>query len=217
MKELKRGDLVWHRTYNRGIVVREMNSKAMVGVHFENQTYGRNCHRDTLYVKGDAVDYKSANINKWTTNSDATFFETMYHNPRNTSNFTLRVTKKIHGKDLRVIAYAKEIRHKTDYHTQRAVEEGISRKEAKMRNFAELYGGGPNTFGNCGTISGRVTLSEPNFQEVEPKTNKYSFEKIEARIAALNIDKEGKYAMIEKLRIMQLRSKLDELLKELES
>lgn len=106
MKDLKRGDFVWHKDYGRGIVLYDVKDPAMLAVQFENRQGTTYVHRKTLFVKGDYVKIKTANYNLNWHKDKYFFFEPLFHNPSGCdSKFT--VTDTNCGR----IKYCTEVKH----------------------------------------------------------------------------------------------------------
>ena len=170
MKDLKRGDFVWHKELGRGIVHNTFDSEVLE-VQFENKKCYTMVNRHAVFAKGDVVKIKTISYNTRWHRDVYTFFEPMMHNPKCESSFTVKEM------GIGRIKYCTDIKHhrekaKTidfssleqavfsqalndcplftiDVHQERADREGITRKEAKIRNYAEIYGA--KTFDNTDT------------------------------------------------------------------
>jgi len=103
MKDLKRGDLVYHKELGVGIV-HMSNDQVAIEVQFE----GRDCmtvvNRKMLFVKGDKVEYKTNG--KWISKGNSTFNAPMIHNRKCDSRFTVYNDYSASG-----LKYVFDVRH----------------------------------------------------------------------------------------------------------
>ncbi len=134
MKDLKIGDLVYHKKHGRGIV------KAVIGVidlsvHFQDRslTIDR-MDRKELFVKGDKVYNLSWNGGRKWDNDVYTFYDAVTHNPKSKSKFTVL---RPNGK----IVYCIDVQHvNTIYHvpTQSTFEYEYSKYEEFKQSLIEI-------------------------------------------------------------------------------
>jgi len=106
MKDLKRGDFVYHKSLGRGIVyaipvARPENVRAF----FENHSNEKTVQRVSLFVKGDLIYVRKGKDKRWWKEQGRTFYEPMLHNPECESSYTY------HSSEYVRVQYATDVKH----------------------------------------------------------------------------------------------------------
>lgn len=217
MKQLKVGTLVFHKLYKRGIIAKAID-QSKYGILFQNLECGLVCHREALFTRGDEISFKTKG-GIW---RRGVFHDWMDHNPKNDTKFTVYVKKMIQGREMRTLSYAINVtreHRQRDLHTEEVPKSTFGSKmvdaSAVEKAIAAMQKVSIPNFPHGGVVSSTHLTGDTVVANIELPTKEQMVRDLED--AAKNIDttKEGKYGLIERLRVLELKAKLDALLEEL--
>lgn len=131
MKELKPGDLVWHKEHGRGIV--RFSKPSFPSILFEANKTAHHYPRKELFTRGDHVLFNkyASHPFKHFVKEVGTFYDAITHNPKAQSKYTIMYNGSVR--------YAKEIVHSNEHASEWTCHISSSgRFTSNCANFQEI-------------------------------------------------------------------------------